>query len=477
MKKIIASIILFFCLCNGASAAAFLAIPAAAWIGSGILHVAGAAAGLYYYLKQGSSAKMSSGGDFTRDSNVAWVDMSGPVPIVTGDEIVAHLPLAAAQKMAADNTGKYPKSDAALNEYAGNGATRLSGTGATLPEGTLVNSGGKDYQITSGGGDVPSTGFTILACTVGLTFSAAPGGDLSRTTNFGVDASKHYFYKNSSGQTSYQNVVEVSLPQIKVGKNPEDSKTALAPLTLSPNDSQSLLLQAELDAMFQDPSYVPNFTDATTGLPYEPPPDSSVMSPEDTDRYNKQVTLDNANTASLGSSSDRLGAATAGAAGAAGGVNDAQTKLDSNPTDPALQKALADAQYRLLQAQLELAKAKAADDKLKADIAKQELEDSKNTSTVPSTGEASTFNTDITAPEKKGITGLLSSFVASAPLVSMVKSFTMTASGSGVVAVGEVYGKDINFDFSRWESTFRLLGGVLLVIMHGFAILVVVKGW
>jgi hypothetical protein len=88
------------------------------------------------------------------------------------------------------------------------------------------------------------------------------------------------------------------------------------------------------------------------------------------------------------------------------------------------------------------------------------------------------FDATVTPPVKKEIPTLLSTTVASSPLVSMVQSFGVTTSeGSPVVPIGMVYGNDMSFDFSRYSGTFSALGGVLLAIMHGFAIFVVVRGW
>lgn len=363
---------LVLCLSSGAFAVAPLIIPAWAFYSSLALHAGGA--GLYYYMTQGGKSSVSSQGDISRGSNVAWVDMSGTVPMVTGDEIVAHLPLASAQALSANNPAKYPNIDSAVNKMAGSGAMSLTGTGSALAVGTLVNAGGKNYRIESGGGSLTvSSGFQILQAGIGYTFYAGMG-DPSRNTYFGLDTAKHYFYKTPSGAVGYQSVSEINIPQVKVPKTLAESTTALVPLTVSPDDAQSLLLQAEFDLMFQDPSYIPTFTDSTTGLPYVPPPDSTVMSPDATERYNKEVNLDNANQTSLGSSNDRLNTAGAGVSGAGADVNTAQNNLTNNPTDPSLLKELSDAKRRLLDAEIELSKAKAADDKLKADLAKDELD-------------------------------------------------------------------------------------------------------
>jgi hypothetical protein len=100
--------------------------------------------------------------------------------------------------------------------------------------------------------------------------------------------------------------------------------------------------------------------------------------------------------------------------------------------------------------------------------------------TTPTVGPDNVYSPlgDSDKPALKSISNLLTGFIASAPLVTMVKTFVIsTNNSSGVVPIGTVYGQQMSFDFTRWENTFRMMGGVLLVIVHGFAILVVVRGW
>lgn len=97
---------------------------------------------------------------------------------------------------------------------------------------------------------------------------------------------------------------------------------------------------------------------------------------------------------------------------------------------------------------------------------------------VPPDLPSNTYDALITPPDKKSIPELLLSFVSSSPLVSMVKSFTISTSGSAcVVPIGNIYGQQLSFDFCRWEPVLAGCGGVLIIIMHGYCILIVVRGW
>lgn len=156
-------------------------------------------------------------------------------------------------------------------------------------------------------------------------------------------------------------------------------------------------------------------------------------------------------------------ASTAAQTAAQTAVTNAQTAYNAAPS--------ATTQAQLDLARLELAKLELAQAQKAQDALEQETLEEPN---LPDNNE---YNTDVVLPDKKPISSLLSSFVNSSPLVCMVKTFTMSASGTGVVPVGNVYGTEMKFDFSRYEGTFRSMGGILLIIMHGFAILVVVRGW
>lgn len=97
--------------------------------------------------------------------------------------------------------------------------------------------------------------------------------------------------------------------------------------------------------------------------------------------------------------------------------------------------------------------------------------------TSPPLPPANVYDATIAPPASKSITALLTSFVASAPLVAMVKSFVITASGDPVVPIGTVYGQEMSFDFTRYGATLSAIGGIFLMIVHGFAVLVVMRGW
>ena len=89
-----------------------------------------------------------------------------------------------------------------------------------------------------------------------------------------------------------------------------------------------------------------------------------------------------------------------------------------------------------------------------------------------------TYDASIVLPEKKSLTSLFGTLFTNSPLAGIVRGFTMSTTGqTAVVDCGVVYGKDFKFDFTRWTSFMTACGSVLMIIVHGFAIMIVMKGW
>ncbi|MDD2540065.1 MAG: hypothetical protein PHH28_03355 [Desulfuromonadaceae bacterium] len=136
----------------------------------------------------------------------------------------------------------------------------------------------------------------------------------------------------------------------------------------------------------------------------------------------------------------------------------------ANPTDPNLANTA-----NALQA---------AADALKAQQAAADAAKAQEDALTPPDTPKNTYDAEITPPDKKDIPSLLLSFVSGSPLVSMVKSFTVTTSDASCsMPIGIVYGQQLTFDFCRYQSLLCGCGGVLIIIMQGFAIFVVIRGW
>lgn len=88
------------------------------------------------------------------------------------------------------------------------------------------------------------------------------------------------------------------------------------------------------------------------------------------------------------------------------------------------------------------------------------------------------YDPNIEAPEKKDIPTLLQSFVANSPLSGALQAVVVSTSNanSAVLVQGKIFGQDMKFDFSRFDSSFRAVGAFAVLIYQGMAILFVIRG-
>lgn len=76
------------------------------------------------------------------------------------------------------------------------------------------------------------------------------------------------------------------------------------------------------------------------------------------------------------------------------------------------------------------------------------------------------------------VPGLLNSFVENSPIFAMLNTFEVrTSAADPTVDPVDVYGTDIGFDFTPWQSHLQTFGAILLAICQGYAVLVIFKGW
>ena len=447
MRKIIISLALVLALSSNSIAFAPLAIPAVYWVAAATLHVAGAAAGLYYSMRDGSSTSVSSSGNLSRPSNAVWIDLQDS-PSVKTENISAQMPFSEVQTIGRKTENfvdsKYPLVKDALEISGLPPALDFPTMSSPLPVGSIVLlPNGVRKKVASYSHSVGMVKHVNEQIPSKYTLTSIdlyhPHATLYVAPNWYSDAMDHYTLVNDTSTPSTRDAL------------PSEFATNVSDL----DGNAKTAYQTELDKMFQDSDYIPKFTDDTTGLPYAPPAADRVATPEQVAAYNKTGLATQAKSDALtsaGSSTQNAGNNyTASGGNTATGVGG----------DPALyQKYLEE---------------KAKEDKLKADQLNDELEDNV---TVPGTGGDNEYNTDVETPGKSSISTLITNFISSAPLVAMVKSFTISTSGSsGVVPIGMVYGQDLSIDFTRWEPVLAGCGGVLLVIMHGFAVLIVIRGW
>ncbi|KAB0666807.1 hypothetical protein F6V25_05170 [Oryzomonas japonica] len=453
MRKFIISVLLIVTLATSSNAffpLAFPAIPTALYYVSAGAHAA-LLAGLAYYMTAGASSQVSASGSISRPSNAAWIDLTASPPALNTKSLSANMSYSDLIALSADKS-KYPLTNSALYQ---------------VPD--------CSPKVSSKVGDVISTPSGYHTVT-GILFSSSISNTYANITTFispydvEVTGAKDSYAKGLALDVrfSYGSPVAPTPPSQPATPAQVSQRLAAAGV---PGPVKSAL-QSELDNMFRDPNYVPTFTDDTTGLPDIPPDPSHVATPAQVATYNANGQA----AASAQAAASSSGAAASSAQGSADNAKNAYIASGGDPAtgaggDPSLYQKYLDAKSSADKAAADAAAAQAAADKLAAEQTKDA------NVTAPGVPADNTYNTDVTAPDKKDIKSLLSSLLSSSPLVSMVKSFTITATGDPVIHIGMVYGQDLSFDFNRYTSTFSALGGIFLIICHGFAILVIFKGW
>lgn len=471
VKKTIIAVLMVLVIAGKSYAVPMIVIPAWVYGTSVALHVSAAVAGLYYAMKPGGSRSVSSAGDLSRPSNVTWVDLSSPSPSVVTKDISAKMSLSNAQMIAdkknADGSDKYP---AAKTAFKG---SNLPNVTANSQVGALVNTSyGKAVVVST---SVSSSTFASLTSSETTVDSGTGAIHFYAYGSPGPEGSNLWYSRTAVNlMPSDAMPPVVAYPPERVAENLSGSPTGGAV-------NASSAIQEELDKMFQDPDYVPTFSDDATGLPFVPPLSSSVATPNQLAVINSQAASTEAAASAVTSASNAAVSAAAAATAADARATSAVAAAAANPSDAGLAAAAAAAVAAADLARANANTTQAALDKLKAEQAAAAVTDAESKETaasMPSLGNDNTYDTNITAPEKKSILSLLQSQIGTSPLGAMLSGFSMsTSENDPVVSLGDFYGKALSIDFSKWQTTFSMVGTMLLVIMHGYAIFVVIRGW
>ena len=289
-------------------------------------------------------------------------------------------------------------------------------------------------------------------------------------------------------------------PLVESARLPEEVKNTIGSASQNPAPIGSTALQDEIDKMLQDPDYVPKFTDATTGLPPDIPAD--VLTPAQLKAANEYVQKQQAAAQSAYAAEVLQSAAIQSqidAASAAAASTAAQQASNSDPTNSSLAQAATAAAAAAASAAAQAARdaaaaAGAASNAAGAAAAAAgapggeivggggiggEGIDDEDELINPNIPQDNSYDASVTGqPDKKSIGDLLRSAFQSSPLVSMVQSFSVSLTDPvSILHIGNIYGQDLSFDFSPWEGTLRACGGVLIIIMHGYCVLIVIRGW
>jgi hypothetical protein len=326
---------------------AFVPVLIPAWIygTTAALAVTGAAAGLYYGMKTGVSTKTSATGDLYRNSEAAYaIATASGAAALKEDGITAKMLFDTAKAISAklntDNSNKYPLTKAAMTKTVGSDGPQL-----TNQVGDIISTNVGYKQITSRTTATsvnypPDYGRVSQDSTQALVLGGANSG--------GVGLMLRVTLRWGTG---------TAVPATRPSTSDEFSKTVTGSSTpLVQSTPVSATYQAELDKMFQDPDYVPVFTDDTTGLLYTPP--TGVLTMAQLEAANLVGTASDDRTAAVAAAVAAEATAQTARDNALASKNAAQTAAAANPTDQTLADKLTAAIEKLAAAELALSNAK-----------------------------------------------------------------------------------------------------------------------
>jgi hypothetical protein len=335
-RKLLAGFLLFTYLffVRPTDSHAVLPVLAVPFIASAIIHVA-AVAGLYYWMTSGSKSQVNTSGDVTRQSNVAWVDITGPIPMVQNKPIHAKLTKDQIEAISGQKPTTYPNLDAASKRLA-DGSMAAYGD---YTVGTQFSYGGKTYKVT-GAGSVPGDPlgphwedyqFSGVGSGLTYTYTSDYGGHYKATITQGTGQQYRYYQLQAVPDPQHATYVYAqTVMQVSNTYRPSTAQELASTLAANGTSGDvNTAYQAELDKMMQDPSYVGTFTDDSTGLPFAAPPLGSVMSPEAVQAYNDAAAAKNAAEAAAINAADVANAAKTNAATALANAQAAQSAAQS----------------------------------------------------------------------------------------------------------------------------------------------------
>ena len=533
MKKVFIAIILVLSLSTGSQAFVPVVVGAwtlATWLQISVTsHIAAAGAYLFYnYATGGSTADTT--GTISRNAEITWVDITSGLPVVKTAPIKAKVSAADVKSIVSASPLTYPQLNSAINKIgtpvdvsssANIGDNVISGglqytvTNKTESSTSNSNAGiiwtfeqtGSFYQIM---GNIDSAGVGL--CTSTKIYLGNPRS-LSDVSTVPATTAEYTQKLVGDGITAPANVSNVYSGDIDklIHDNPnvvhfEDSGITLIP-PVPATDAEMAPFVAASSAQNSATSAT---TAATASIAAQAAAGSAAAA--STAANLAKVAAETASTQAQTYSTvaaQNSTAASAAAAAALTAYNQAVAAANAAATssDASLISSTASAASAALAASISAqdradiakgyadstavnasirnaASASAASDaataaatQALADTAAAEAAKDDNL-TSPAVGGNNAYDTVIDAPVKKNITGLLGGFINSSPIVSMVKSFKMTTSSPlADIPIGMIYGQQLSFNFSRWESVLTGLGGVLILIMHGYCVLIVVRGW
>jgi hypothetical protein len=331
-KKILLVMVLVFALATTASANPFAQIHYLANVVFGTdlapyveasfyIHAAAAVAGFFYYQKQGQASKVKPDGTIQKPAGATWIDLKDP-PSVKNVDIKANLSTEKAAEIALKKPTIYPGlSDAARRNMpptlvtfqAGGDYSNITGQNIVMTDGTGYRKLGAFEGLTRNNVNVyfgysPPDVITtaIVGGSVYITLRTATWQEIGGVSGY-YGSDRQWKYADAGvAPTSVRNTTKNEMTRVLTNQPVNDTP-------LEAETDVAANYQAELDAMLKDDDYVPTFSDATTGLPYAPPPISEIATPKQVDAYNKAGIAADASAASKSARDAAVSAAQAAA--------------------------------------------------------------------------------------------------------------------------------------------------------------------
>lgn len=241
--------------------------------------------GAWYYLTHGAQSSIDNSGNISTPGKVQWVSLQNPAVVSkpTHDGLGFNNMQTMADEKNADGSLKYPTVNASVNGISALQTSQMNGN-TQLTNGQLFH---VDNGTSLVGQYLKVTGIQVGSMVNnGYNCSQSQGGNVHVTPSGTLNICADYSSPTRYQITGYSCLTNQSPP-------PPTHLPASAAIpnftgTGSPGaiPTSKTALQAELDLMYQDPNYIPSFTDDTTGLPFSPPNIGDIMTPSQLATYN-----------------------------------------------------------------------------------------------------------------------------------------------------------------------------------------------
>lgn len=404
----------------------YFGFPAAAVDASLIVH-ATAGAALWWYNKRNGSKKVGANGDISSDGQVQWVDLKDGKLGTYGADTKNRVAYDDLKSGVEGNPSKYPNLKAGMNK-----AIPWPMVNKDDVAGEIVNTVSKGQKRITG-----KNVYTYPATCPGA--GACGNGSYTEVSDM---VTFRYGAMTCSGLTCYTGSTVLTYATdstpAPVGWLTGQQFYADASLTNQTTKELQDTFRGEIDDFIKDNPNVIHYEDSSGGDAKSQIPSSAMT--------DTQISTAAANEARSGAT-----------AGSYSNYSSISAQYGSNSPE-------AQAAYAAYQRDV-AAREQAAADEAEAAAASASL-------------PTNAYDSNVESPDKKSIATLLGDYAANSPLAGMIETFQVQTSGATpVVVLGNAWGTELKIDLTRWESFLGTCGQMLLILTHGYAVLVVIRRW